>query len=115
MNPEMLQKIQPLIVGGVFVLLYIAEHLYPQRRELIDYRHDGWNVLVGILNIAVIFGVSYYFGKVLQWSNEAHFGLLYWLGLTQWISGILAFLFFRRITLWLAPAQSPLRIFVALP
>ena len=93
MNSELLQKLQPLIVGGVFVLLYLAEHLYPQRRELIDYKHDGWNVLVGILNITVIFGVSYYFGRVLQWSNGAQFGLLYWLELPAWISGVLAFLF----------------------
>ena len=71
----------------------IAEHLYPQRRELTDYKHDGWNILVGILNIAVIFGVSYFFGKVLQGSNEAQFGVLYWLHLPAWASGILAFLF----------------------
>ena len=41
--------VQPYLIGGVFVALYAAEHLYPQRRELIDYRHDLRNLAVGVL------------------------------------------------------------------
>ena len=71
-----LQAAQPFAVGGVFLLLYAAEHLYPARKELIDYRHDVRNLAVGVLNAVLIFGLGFLFQKEMAWYNAKGFGLL---------------------------------------
>lgn len=71
-----LNAAQPFAIGGVLLLIYVAEHVWPQRRELIDYRHDASNFAVGCLNAAVIFGSGYFFQKVMNWYNELPFGVL---------------------------------------
>ena len=72
---EIIERIQPFAIGGIFVLLYAAEHLYPQRRELVDYRHDAKNFGVGLLNAALIFGVGYFFQQWMEWYAAKDFGL----------------------------------------
>lgn len=48
-----LKDIQPFDVGGLFALVYLAEHLLPQRRDLIDYKHDFFNIFTGLLNLII--------------------------------------------------------------
>lgn len=71
-----LKAAQPFAIGGVLLLSYVAEHIWPQRRELIDYRHDAWNAAIGILNAALIFGLGYLFQKLMNWYNGLPFGVL---------------------------------------
>lgn len=70
------KMLQPLVVGGVLILAYIAEHLFPQRPDLTDYRHDARNVLVGLLNVALIFGIGFFFQIFMSWYNGQSYGLL---------------------------------------
>lgn len=57
---DIVRSLQPYAIGISFSAVYIAEHLIPQRRDLIDHTHDGKNVLVGFLNLAIA-GVGGYF------------------------------------------------------
>ncbi len=71
-----LKAAQPFAIGCVLLSAYAAEHIYPQRRELIDYRHDARNFGIGILNAALIFGIGYFFQKAMSWYNARPFGAL---------------------------------------
>jgi sterol desaturase/sphingolipid hydroxylase (fatty acid hydroxylase superfamily) len=73
---DLLHAIQPYALTGVFLLTYLAEHLMPQRKEIIDHNHDIKNVLVGVFNLVLIAVVGVQFQKAIEWLNNRHFGLL---------------------------------------
>ena len=71
--------ITPYSLGAVFLLIYISEHIFPQRRDLIDHRHDLLNVLVGLINMGLVFIGGYYFQQLLEFTNTRHWGMLQWI------------------------------------
>lgn len=73
---HLIHTIQPYALAGVFVLTYLAEHIIPQRKEIIDYKHDLKNILVGVFNLVLIAVVGMQFQKAIEWLNNKHFGLL---------------------------------------
>lgn len=73
---HLIHTIQPYALAAVFVLTYLAEHIIPQRKEIIDYKHDLKNILVGVFNLVLIAVVGMQFQKAIEWLNNKHFGLL---------------------------------------
>ena len=72
---DTLKSIQPFAIGISFLLLYIVEYIIPQRKELIDRRHDCKNILLGLLNFGIAFGAGYYFQVLLGVINKNQWGL----------------------------------------
>ncbi|MEO7308806.1 MAG: sterol desaturase family protein [Chitinophagaceae bacterium] len=72
--------ITPYMLGAVLLLIYLAEHIFPQRKELIDRRHDMENMALGLLNLALAFGAGFYFQQLLGFTTANGFGLLQWAG-----------------------------------
>lgn len=68
--------IQPYALAGVFLLTYLAEHIIPQRKEIIDHKHDFKNIMIGFFNLLVIAVVGVQFQKAIEWVNNKQFGLL---------------------------------------
>jgi sterol desaturase/sphingolipid hydroxylase (fatty acid hydroxylase superfamily) len=95
-----LQIIQPFAVGIVFTLTYVAEHIIPQRRELIDHKHDVKNMALGIFNTIFVFVVGYYFQQLIQFCNVQQFGLLQWLPVGIWVQLIISFLLIDCFLYW---------------
>ncbi|NJL11553.1 MAG: hypothetical protein HC913_00045 [Microscillaceae bacterium] len=92
MSATFLSSLQPFVIGGVFVLLYLAEHSFPQRAEKSKYRHDAFNLLIGLLNTTLVFVEGYTLQKVLEYTALSQFGLFH-LGLgTGLIRGLAEFL-----------------------
>lgn len=79
---------QPYVIGIVFVLVYLAEHLVPQRKDLQDYRHDLYNLLIGAGNVVVVAVGGYYLQRWLGWIGRQHFGLLHFLPIGKWTAVI---------------------------
>ena len=73
--------ITPYTLGGIFLLVYISEHIYPQRKDLIDYKHDLINILIGLINMALVFIAGFYFQQFIEYTTAHHFGILQWLKL----------------------------------
>jgi sterol desaturase/sphingolipid hydroxylase (fatty acid hydroxylase superfamily) len=74
---NLLKAIQPYMVGIVFVAIYLAEHLLPQRRELIDHKHDLVNFLIGVAALLVVGSSGFVLQEWLTYCQSRHFGLLY--------------------------------------
>lgn len=77
----LLTTVQPYTIGCIFMLVYLAEQITPQRRYKIDYRHDGINLLIGVFNLAVAGLGGYLLQKSIVMAQVQHFGLLYFLPL----------------------------------
>ncbi|MGB4397733.1 MAG: sterol desaturase family protein, partial [Daejeonella sp.] len=74
-----MKEIQPYAVGVFFALIYLAEHLLPQRRDLIDYKHDFFNVMTGLLNLIIAGFGGYAMIYSLTYVENKDFGLLNYL------------------------------------
>lgn len=72
---DTIKSIQPFAIGISFLLLYIVEYFLPQRRELVDRRHDIKNILLGLLNFGIAFAAGYYFQVLLGIINKNQWGL----------------------------------------
>ncbi|MFD1255977.1 sterol desaturase family protein [Mucilaginibacter terrae] len=66
--------IQPVAIGLVFLTAYIAEHLFPQRKELLAGRHDLKNIGIGLINLLFTFTSGYCLQKVMVYTLSHHIG-----------------------------------------
>jgi sterol desaturase/sphingolipid hydroxylase (fatty acid hydroxylase superfamily) len=75
----LLKTIQPYAVVVVFVTIYLAEHIIPQRRELIDHKHDLINLMIGAANLLLVAVCAYGLQWLLTFGERHHIGLLFML------------------------------------
>lgn len=105
-----LKSIQPYAIGITFIALYAAEHIFPQQRDFINYKHDGTNVLIGILNL-VIAGAGGYFLQIwITWFQHRHFGLLQFLPDTFWLRTATGFIIIDVYMYWWHKANHQVKI-----
>ena len=95
-----LKSIQPFTLGGVFLLIFLAEHVYPQRQDLIDNRHDVKNIAIGIANGILVFGLGLGYQYVLELAATHHLGLMYGLRIPYACSLLILFLLQDFIMYW---------------
>jgi len=97
---DLVRLLQPYAGGISFALIYLAEHIIPQRRELIDHRHDLTNILVGLINLVLAFGGGYLLQKVLDFTFSHHFGLLQLLPDFFWLQTAIGFILIDILMYW---------------
>lgn len=76
--------IQGFILAGVFGLQFFFEHVFPQRKELNDWKNERFNIAIGMLNIiltllpafALLHWIRFVAGKKLGILNLVHASLL---------------------------------------
>ncbi len=68
--------LQSFALAFLFVGLYAAEHIFPQQKIAPDKKHDVRNVMIGALNLSIVFGGGYFLEKLLVVCYTNHFGLL---------------------------------------
>lgn len=73
---KILETVQPYTVAIVFVLTYSAEHIIPERTEIIDHKHDLKNIAMGLINLLVIAFAGLRFQQIIEWLNNKNFGIL---------------------------------------
>lgn len=97
---HIIRTITPYALGGVFLLIYLSEHIYPQRKDLIDYKHDLLNILLGLLNMALVFIAGFYFQQFIEYITAKHFGILQWMELPFLPELIIGFLLIDCFMYW---------------
>jgi sterol desaturase/sphingolipid hydroxylase (fatty acid hydroxylase superfamily) len=71
-----IQAFQPYCIAVVFLLAYAAEHIFPQRTDFADIKHDLKNICIGLLNAVIIFIAGIYFQEFISYLNHIHFGMM---------------------------------------
>ncbi|MEO7532015.1 MAG: sterol desaturase family protein [Sediminibacterium sp.] len=89
MNSSLLQFIQPYAIAIAFLVVFIAEHIFPAHSEKKDVWHDVNNFALGVINGGLTFVCGYYFQQLMVYANGHHIGLFQWLHLPFWIALIL--------------------------
>jgi len=97
---DFIKSAQPYTFAIVFLMIYAAEHVFPQRKDLIDTKHDLRNILIGLINLAVVFFFGIYFQKIIAWAAAKNIGLFHFLQLKGIAAIILQFLVIDIIMYW---------------
>ncbi len=97
---DFIKIITPYTLGIVFLLIYVSEHIFPQRKDLIDHKHDAINILVGLVNLVLVFTGGYYFQQFIEFTNARHFGILQLLQMPFFIELIAGVLFIDCFLYW---------------
>ena len=97
---DFIKIITPYTLGIVFLLIYVSEHIFPQRKDLIDHKHDAINILVGLVNLVLVFTGGYYFQQFIEFTNARHFGILQLLQMPFFIELIVGVLFSDCFLYW---------------
>ena len=97
---DFIKIITPYTLGIVFLLIYLSEHIFPQRKDLIDHKHDAINILVGLLNLVLVFTGGYYFQQFIEFTNARHFGILQLLQMPFFIELFAGVLFIDCFLYW---------------
>lgn len=97
---DFIKIITPYTLGIVFLLIYLSEHIFPQRKDLIDHKHDAINILVGLVNLVLVFTGGYYFQQFIEFTNARHFGILQLLQMPFFIELIVGVLFIDCFLYW---------------
>jgi sterol desaturase/sphingolipid hydroxylase (fatty acid hydroxylase superfamily) len=71
-----LQFIQTFGLAIMFVCLYVVEHIIPARKIILGKKHDLENMMIGALNLVIVFSGGYFLGKLFMAGRPHHFGLL---------------------------------------
>ena len=79
------KKLQTVLLFSVFVLQYVMEHIFPQKSKINNLQHEGFNLLVGIFNAAILFVPSALLVTLLGWISKNNIGLFHYVELPMWI------------------------------
>jgi len=80
-----LKYTQIIILAVVFLLQYFFEHLYPQKREINNWKNERFNIAIGILNIVLNFFPASLLVYILNFVNERNIGLLQQFAIPFWL------------------------------
>ncbi|MEP7277213.1 MAG: sterol desaturase family protein [Bacteroidota bacterium] len=100
MNELLIKQLQPFILAFSFLLIYIAEHIFPQRTSSSLAKHDVLNALVGVFNGIVIFIGGYFFQQLITWLNKNNIGLLYLVRINSHVKTLLQLLLIDLFMYW---------------
>jgi sterol desaturase/sphingolipid hydroxylase (fatty acid hydroxylase superfamily) len=97
---NLLKTFQPYAIAITFGAVYLAEHIIPQRREIIDHKHDVLNILVGIFNFGIAAGGGYFLQRWLIYISQSNFGLLHLFGDKFWLKTTIGFILIDLFMYW---------------
>ncbi len=79
------KKLQTILLFSLFVLQYVMEHIFPQKSKNNNIQNEGFNLLVGVFNAAILFIPSALLVTLLGWISKNNIGLLQIIVLPVWI------------------------------
>ena len=85
-----LKYAQILVLSAVFLLQYLFEHIFPQRKEVNDWKNERINLMIGFLNIILALVPAAGLVQLLYWIQAQHTGLLQWLNFSVWLQVLFA-------------------------
>ncbi|WP_462265634.1 sterol desaturase family protein [Mucilaginibacter sp.] len=92
--------LQPLAIGLLFVLTYIAEHIFPEQKGILKKRHDLMNIAIGIINLIFSFISGYGLQKIMNYAAGQHLGLVPFSKIPAFLSVLIQILLIDFFVYW---------------
>jgi len=83
---------QIIILAVVFILQYFFEHIYPQRKEINDWKNERFNIGIGLLNVIVTFIPAALFVQWVAFIELKKFGILHLIMPPMWLQFLFSIL-----------------------
>ena len=80
---------QFIIISGVFILQYLFEHFFPQQKKYNNPKRELQNMLIGVLNLLILFIPSALIVELLDLTQQYRVGLFHLIGIPPSINIIL--------------------------
>lgn len=71
-----IKYVQIILLASVFALQYLFEHIFPQQREINDWKNERFNLGIGLLNLILSFTPAAFFVQWIFFIEDQDFGLL---------------------------------------
>lgn len=97
---HVIKTVTPYTLGSVFLFIYFSEHIFPERKSLIDHKHDLYNIFIGAINLVPVFLGGYYLQQFIEYTNDQHFGILQLIKLPYYVQLVLGVLFIDCFLYW---------------
>ena len=94
------KKFQTLIIFGVFILQYLFEHFFPEKKKYNNARHEGFNLLIGIFNGLLLFIPSALLIELLSRIDKLNIGLFQQFALPLWANIFITVLIIDFLMYW---------------
>ncbi|MEO7265171.1 MAG: sterol desaturase family protein [Ferruginibacter sp.] len=78
----------------------MAEHILPQRKETIPFKHDALNFAIGLLNLIIAGVGGYFLQKWISLYAQNHFGFLQLIPMASWLKVLLGFILLDLYMYW---------------
>ena len=72
-----LKYVQIAALASVFALQFLAEHLYPQKKEINDWKNERFNLAIGSLNVLLNFIPASFFVQWVKFLQVKNLGVLH--------------------------------------
>ncbi len=97
---NILRSIQPYAIAIAFAAVYLAEQVLPQRKGFSDIKHDLFNIIIGVFNVAIAVIGGYFLQEWLVYTGKKNFGLLNLLPDILWVKVTLGFILLDLFMYW---------------
>ncbi len=105
------KRIQFLVIFSVFVLQYLFEHFFPEKKKYNSFKNELKNIGVGIFNGLILFIPSALIIMVINYSDKINFGLLHFTSFPFWLN-LLVTIFLMDIGMyWWHRANHTVQLF----
>lgn len=94
------KRIQTLIIFSVFILQYLFEHFFPEKKKNNDFRNEAWNTMIGIANVILLFIPSVLLTELLDLIAGNKVGLLQQFTLPFWALLIVTIFLMDLLMYW---------------
>ena len=105
------KRIQFLVIFTVFVLQYLFEHFFPEKRKYNSFKNELVNFAIGIFNALILFIPSALIIVVINYSNSIDFGLLHFVSLPFWLNLLITIFLMDLGMYWWHRANHTVQLF----
>lgn len=83
-----IKYVQIILLAAVFALQYFFEHIYPQQREINEWKNERFNLGIGLLNLILSFIPAAFFVQWILFVENQDYGLLNQFSIPGWLKFI---------------------------
>ena len=105
------KRIQFLVIFSVFVLQYLFEHFFPEKKKYNSFKNELINMAVGAFNGLILFIPSALIIMVINYSAKINFGLLHFTAFPFWLNLLLTIFLMDIGMYWWHRANHTVQLF----